>query len=132
MFDQRYVKRLSGSNVKTGRNKKDLADQVIADIRRFKSEQGLDRLVMIWCGSTEVYLTEGPRPRVDGRSSEALEANDCSIPSSMVYAYAAIKEGIPYANAAPNLSADVPALVALAAADEDAASRARTSRRDRR
>jgi myo-inositol-1-phosphate synthase len=114
VFDQRYVKRLSGSNVKTGRNKKDLADQVIADIRRFKSEQGLDRLVMIWCGSTEVYLTEGPAHASTAAFEEALEANDCSVPSSMVYAYAAIKEGIPYANAAPNLSADVPALVALA------------------
>jgi myo-inositol-1-phosphate synthase len=115
LFDQRYVKRLSGSNVKTGRHKKDLADQVIADIRRFKAEHGLDRLVMVWCGSTEVYLTEGPAHQSIAAFEQALEANDCSIPSSMVYAYAAIKEGIPYANAAPNLSADVPALVALAA-----------------
>ena len=115
VFDQRYVKRLSGSNVKTGTHKKDLADQVIADIRRFKAEHGLDRLVMVWCGSTEVYLTESPAHQSIARFEQALEANDCSIPSSMVYAYAAIKEGIPYANAAPNLSADVPALVALAA-----------------
>ena len=115
VFDQRYVKRLSGSNVKTGRHKKDLAEQVSADIRRFKAEHGLDRLVMVWCGSTEVYLTEGPAHQSIARFEQALEANDCSIPSSMVYAYAAIKEGIPYANAAPNLSADVPALVALAA-----------------
>jgi myo-inositol-1-phosphate synthase len=115
VFDQRYVKRLSGSNVKTGRHKKDLADQVIADIRRFKAEHGLARLVMVWCGSTEVYLTESPAHQSIAAFEQALEANDCSIPSSMVYAYAAIKEGIPYANAAPNLSADVPALVALAA-----------------
>jgi myo-inositol-1-phosphate synthase len=115
VFDQRYVKRLSGTHVKTGRNKKDLADQVIADVRRFKKEKGLDRLVMVWCGSTEVYLTETPAHASVEAFEQALEANDDAIPSSMIYAYAAITEGIPYANAAPNLSADIPALVALAA-----------------
>jgi myo-inositol-1-phosphate synthase len=115
VFDQRYVKRLSGTHVKTGRNKKDLAGQVIADIRRFKEEKRLDRLVMVWCGSTEVYLTETPAHASIEAFERALEADDDSIPSSMIYAYAAISEGIPYANAAPNLSADIPALVALAA-----------------
>jgi myo-inositol-1-phosphate synthase len=115
VFDQRYVKRLSGTHVKTGRNKRDLAGQVIADIRRFKEEKGLDRLVMVWCGSTEVYLTETPAHASIEAFERALEADDDSIPSSMIYAYAAISEGIPYANAAPNLSADIPALVALAA-----------------
>jgi myo-inositol-1-phosphate synthase len=115
VFDQRYVKRLSGTHVKTGRNKKDLAGQVIADIRRFKEEKGLDRLVMVWCGSTEVYLTETPAHASIEAFERALEADDDTIPSSMIYAYAAISEGIPYANAAPNLSADIPALVALAA-----------------
>ena len=115
VFDQRYVKRLSGTHVKTGRNKKDLAAQVIADIRRFKKEKALDRLVMVWCGSTEVYLTETPAHASIEAFERALEANDDTIPSSMIYAYAAISEGIPYANAAPNLSADIPALVALAA-----------------
>jgi myo-inositol-1-phosphate synthase len=115
VFDQRYVKRLSGTHVKTGRNKKDLAGQVIADIRRFKEQNRLDRLVMVWCGSTEVYLTETPAHASIEAFERALEANDDSIPSSMIYAYAAISEGIPYANAAPNLSADIPALVALAA-----------------
>jgi myo-inositol-1-phosphate synthase len=115
VFDQRYVKRLSGTNVKTGRNKRDLANQVIADIRRFKADNGLDRLVMVWCGSTEVYLTETPAHATVEAFEAALEANDDTIPSSMVYAYAAISEGIPYANAAPNLSADIPALVELAA-----------------
>ena len=114
VFDQRYVKRLSGTNVKTGRNKKDLADQVIADIRAFKADRGLDRLVMVWCGSTEVYLTQTPAHATIEAFEAALEANDDTIPSSMVYAYAAISEGIPYANAAPNLSADIPALVELA------------------
>jgi myo-inositol-1-phosphate synthase len=114
VFDRKYVKRLDGPNVKQGRNKKELADQVIADIRRFKAEHDLDRLVMVWCGSTEVYLTESPVHQSIPAFEAALESNHECIPSSMVYAYAAIKEGIPYANAAPNLSGDIPALVALA------------------
>jgi myo-inositol-1-phosphate synthase len=118
VFDQRYVKRLSGTHVKTGRNKKDLAGQVVADIRRFKEEKALDRLVMVWCGSTEVYLTETPAHASIEAFERALEADDDTIPSSMIYAYAAISEGIPYANAAPNLSADIPALVALAASTQ--------------
>jgi myo-inositol-1-phosphate synthase len=114
VFDQRYVKRLDGPNVKKGRNKKDLAEQVIADIRRFKTEHALDRLVMVWCGSTEVFMTPTPAHETIESFERALEENDPAIPSSMVYAYAAIREGIPYANAAPNLSADIPALVCLA------------------
>ncbi len=115
VFDRRYVKRLDGPNVKKGKTKKDLADQLIEDMRRFKKENGCDRLVMVWCGSTEVFLTESPAHATLSAFEKALEANDDSIPSSMVYAYAAIKEGMPYANAAPNLSADVPALLELAA-----------------
>ena len=115
VFDRRYVKRLDGPNVKKGKNKKDLAEQVRADIRRFKDEHRLDRLVMVWCGSTEVFMTESPAHKSIEAFEKGLEASDETIPSSMIYAYAAIKEGIPYANAAPNLSADVPALVALAA-----------------
>jgi myo-inositol-1-phosphate synthase len=114
VFDQQYVKRLDGPNVKKGRTKKELAEQLIDDIRRFKSEHKLDRAVLIWCGSTEVFLTESPAHQSLGAFEKALESNDASIPSSMVYAYAAIREGLPYANAAPNLSADVPALLELA------------------
>ena len=114
VFDRQYVKRLDGPNVKKGRNKRDLAEQLREDIRRFKEENGLERLVMVWCGSTEIYLTESPAHASIEAFEKALEANDPSIPSSMVYAYAAIKEGIPYANGAPNLSADVPALIQLA------------------
>jgi myo-inositol-1-phosphate synthase len=115
VFDQRYVKRLDGPNVKKGKNKKDLAEQVIADIRKFKADNNLDRLVMVWCGSTEVFMTESPAHQTAASFERALEENDPAIPSSMVYAYAAIREGIPYANAAPNLTADIPALVELAA-----------------
>jgi myo-inositol-1-phosphate synthase len=114
VFDRRYVKRLDGPNIKKGANKRELADQVRDDIRRFKETNTLDRVVMVWCGSTEIYLTETEAHATVAGFEKALEANDPSIPSSMVYAYAAIKEGIPYANAAPNLSADVPALLELA------------------
>jgi myo-inositol-1-phosphate synthase len=114
VFDRRYVKRLDGPNVKKGKTKRDLADQLRDDMRRFKSDNNCDRLVMVWCGSTEVFLTETPAHATLAAFEKALEANDDSIPSSMIYAYAAIKEGIPYANAAPNLSADIPALLELA------------------
>ena len=114
VFDQQYVKRLSGPNVKTGANKRELADQVIADIREFKSANQLDRLVMVWCGSTEVFMTPAPVHQSLAAFEEGLERSDRAIPSSMIYAYAAIKEGVPYANAAPNLSADIPALTELA------------------
>ena len=114
VFDRRYVKRLDGPNVKRGANKMDLAEQVRADIRRFKQENGLDRLVMIWCGSTEIFATEAPAHQTVEAFEAALCGNDSAIPSSMVYAYAALKEGIPYANGAPNLTADIPALMDLA------------------
>jgi myo-inositol-1-phosphate synthase len=115
VFDQRYVKRLDGPNVKKGSSKRDLAEQVMDDIRRFKESQSLDRLVMVWCGSTEIFLTETEAHANIRNFERALEQNDPSIPSSMIYAYAAIRMGIPYANAAPNLTADIPALVELAA-----------------
>ena len=114
VFDQHYVKRLDGTHVKSGANKKELAELVIADIRRFREEQQVDRLVLVWCGSTEIYLEEAPVHQSLEAFEKGLEASDPAIPSSMIYAYAAIREGIPYANAAPNLSADVPALEELA------------------
>jgi myo-inositol-1-phosphate synthase len=114
VFDRRYVKRLDGPNVKKGATKRDLADQVREDIRRFKEKHQLERLVMVWCGSTEVYLTESEAHANVANFEKALDENDPAIPSSMIYAYAAIREGIPYANAAPNLNADVPALLQLA------------------
>jgi myo-inositol-1-phosphate synthase len=114
VFDPHYVKRLDGPNVKKGKNKRDLADQVVEDIRRFKKENRLDRVVMVWCGSTEIFLTEAPVHASVRAFEKGLEQNDPAIPSSMVYAYAAIKEGVPYANAAPNLTADIPAMIELA------------------
>jgi myo-inositol-1-phosphate synthase len=115
VFDQRYVKRLQGPNVKTGKNKRDLAEQLIADIRHFKAANKIDRLVMLWVGSTEVYMKEGPVHQSLAAFEKGLEQSDDAIPSSMIYAYAALKEGIPFANAAPNLTADIPAMLDLAA-----------------
>ena len=114
VFDRKYVKRLDGPNVKKGSSKKDLAEQVRADIQAFKKKNNLARVVMVWCGSTEIYLTESAVHASIEAFEKGLEQSDDNIPSSMIYAYAAIKEGIPYANAAPNLSADIPALIQLA------------------
>jgi len=114
VFDQRYVKRLDGPNVKKGKNKKDLAEQLRADIRAFKKDNGCDRLVMVWCGSTEVFMTESAAHQSIEAFEKALEANDPAIPSSMIYTYAALMEDVPYANGAPNLSVDIPAMMSLA------------------
>ena len=114
VFDRHYVKRLDGPNVKKAASKKALADQLIDDIRRFKRDNGCDRLVMVWCGSTEIFMKEAAVHQSMEALERGLEQSDTAIPPSMIYAYAAITEGIPYANGAPNLSADVPALIALA------------------
>jgi myo-inositol-1-phosphate synthase len=114
VFDRTYVKNLKGEYRKAGKTKMDLAEQLIDDIRNFKKENRLDRLVMVWCGSTEVYIK---RSEVHSslKSFEAgLRDNHPDIAPSMIYAYAAIQCGVPYANGAPNLSADVPALIKLA------------------
>jgi myo-inositol-1-phosphate synthase len=113
VFDPAYVKKLSGENVKKGKNKRDLADQVSADIERFRKEQGLARLVMVWCGSTEVYRQASEVHSSVEKFEKGLERSDPDILPSMIYAYCAIKAGIPYANGAPNLSADIPALLEL-------------------
>jgi myo-inositol-1-phosphate synthase len=114
VFDQRYVKRLNGPNVKKGKNKKNLAEQVRADIRQFKADNGCDRVVMVWCGSTEVFMKESSAHQSIDAFEKALESNDPTIPSSMIYTYAALMEDVPYANGAPNLSVDIPAMMALA------------------
>ena len=114
VFSQDYVKRLSGPNVKTGKNKMDLAEQLMADIDRFKAEHKLTRMVMVWCGSTEIYMTAEATHATLASFEQAMRDNHPSIAPSMVYAYAALKKGVPFANGAPNLTVDVPALIQLA------------------
>ena len=113
-FDTHYVKKLTGTNVKKAKNKRELAEQLRQDIRDFKKNNGCDRLVMVWCGSTEIFIRAGATHETLAAFEKAMESNDETIAPSMLYAYAAIMEGIPYANGAPNLSADFPALENLA------------------
>ena len=114
VFDKKYVKKLEGTYYKSASTKMDLADQLRQDIRDFKANNNCDRLAMVWCGSTEIYIEETDVHQTIESLEEGLRNNHESIPSSMIYAYAAIMEGVPYANGAPNLSADIPALIALA------------------
>jgi len=113
-FDQRWVKRLTGTHVKVGRNKKDLADQVVADVDEFKTTTGASRLVMIWCGSTEAHTVVKSEHMNITAFEKALEDNSPEISPSMIYAYASLAAGVPFANAAPNLCVDTPALVEMA------------------
>ncbi len=114
VFEQNYVKRLHGENVKTGKNKMELAEQLIADIARFKSENNCERLVMVWAASTEIFLEESEVHASIDSFEKALYDNDPAIAPSMIYGYAAIKSGVPFANGAPNLTVDIPALTKLA------------------
>ncbi len=114
VFDRRYVHNLDGENVKRAASKYEQALALIEDIDRFTREHRLARAVMIWCGSTEAYLPAGPVHQSVESLERGLRESDPAIPPSMIYAYAAIRSGIPYANGAPNLSAEVPALVELA------------------
>jgi len=114
VFSQDYVKRLSGPNVKTGKNKMDLAEQLMSDIDKFKADHNLTRVVMVWCGSTEIYMKVEATHATLETFEQAMRDNDPSIAPSMIYAYAALKKGIPFANGAPNLTVDVPALTKLA------------------
>ena len=114
VFDNRYVKRLDGTHVKKGRTKWELAHQLMEQIRSFQREKQVDRMVMVWCGSTEIFLERGPVHEDVSALEEGLKNNHPDIPSSMIYAYAALKLGIPYANGAPNLTVDAPAFQQLA------------------
>jgi myo-inositol-1-phosphate synthase len=113
VFDKNYVKKLDGPNVKKGKNKKELVEQVREDIRDFKKSSGADRLAMIWCGSTETFIEAGPVHQTVDSFEKGLLANDESIAPSMVYAYAAMQEGVPFANGAPNLTVDIPVMQEL-------------------
>src|SRR5690606_20913115 len=115
VFDQQYVKRRDGPNVKKGATKWDLAQQLREDIREQVAAHGATRADMAWCGATEVYLSPAPCHMSVEAFEAGMKANDPAIAPSQLYAYAAIMEGVPYANGAPNLSADFPALEQLAA-----------------
>jgi len=116
VFDQAYVRRLCGTHVKTAANKMDLAQALMRDMERFLDAHGLDRAVMVWCGSTEVFSQPGPTHESVDAFERGLKDNAPEISPSMIYAYAAIMKGIAVANGAPNLSVDIPALTELAAA----------------
>ncbi len=117
VFDRNWVKKLDGSHVKAGKTKKDLADQLIEDIRRFEDQNRVKRTVMVWCASTETFSTITAVHQNLAAFEKGLEANDSNIAPSQIYAYAALKCGIPFANGAPNLTVDVPALQELAQAN---------------
>jgi len=114
VFDPEYVKRLNGTHIKKGKTKMDLADQLREDIRQFKKANNLDRMVMVWCGSTEAYIEPGEVHSSLDAFEKGLGENDPLIAPSMIYAYAALKENVPYANGAPNLTVDIPAIQELA------------------
>ncbi|HEY2901553.1 MAG TPA: inositol-3-phosphate synthase [Polyangia bacterium] len=114
VFDQEYVKKLTATHFKKGKSKADLADQVVEDIKNFKKQNNCERLVMVWCGSTEVYRSPGPVHASLEAFEKGLAASDPEIAPSQIYAYAALKCGVPYANGAPNLTVDTPALMELA------------------
>ena len=114
VWDPAYLKNLKATHIKNGKNKRDLARQIMEDIAEFKRRCGAERLVMLWCGSTEILPPDAPVHKSLAAFEKGLEKNHPAIPPSMIYAYAALKMGIPYANGAPNLSADIPALVELA------------------
>jgi len=118
VFDKNYVKKLDGPNVKQGKNKMELAEQVRQDIREFKQQSEAERLIMIWCGSTEVFLKPTEAHQTVKAFEKALMENDENIAPSMIYAYAALSEGVPYANGAPNLTTDIPALHELSRRNE--------------
>lgn len=109
-FDQKWVKNLHGNNLKVGKTKMDLAEQVMGDIERFKKQQGASRLVMIWCGSTEVYAEPRPIHQTLETFEEGLRSNSPDISNSMIYAYAALKLSVPFINGAPHHAVDIPAL----------------------
>ena len=114
VFDQRWVKKLDGVRVKTGESKWDLAQQVMADIETFRTEQRCDRLVMVWCGSTEAYQEPTAVHDTVEAFEAGLRADDPNISPSQIYVYAALSSGVPFANGAPNLSIDLPCMEQLA------------------
>ena len=115
IFDSRYVRKLDGTHVKSGRTKWELAHLLMEEIQQFQNKNQVSRMVMIWCGSTEIFLEPEAVHSSLADLEEGMKQNHKNIPSSMIYAYAALKMGIPYANGAPNLTVDVCAFSELAA-----------------
>lgn len=114
VFDRKYVHNLNGTNVKSAATKMELAEALIRDIQEFRTKNNCSRLVMVWCASTEIYIEQHDVHKSLEAFEKGLRNNDPMIAPSMIYAYAAIKSGVPYANGAPNLSCDFPAMVELA------------------
>src|SRR3984957_8935326 len=108
VFDQYYVKRLEGKKIKKGRSKCDLASQIRNDIAEFKTKT--DRQVLIWTGSTEIFMEQSAVHQSLAAFEKGLDQDDPDITPSMMYAWAALKEGIPFINGAPNLTVDIPAM----------------------
>jgi myo-inositol-1-phosphate synthase len=114
VFFPEFVKRLRGENVKTEKNKRDLAEAVREDVRRFKKINALDRCVAVWCGSTEVHREPAECHQSLAQFEAGLAKNDPAISPSQIYAYACLYEGVPYSNGAPNLTEDLPCMLELA------------------
>jgi myo-inositol-1-phosphate synthase len=110
VFDNKYVTRINGENVKKGKTKRDLAEQLRQDLREFKARNKCDRLAVVWCASTEIFIKPGPQHATIEQFEKAMERNDDAISPAMLYAWAAIMEAIPYCNGAPNLAVDTLAL----------------------
>ncbi len=110
VFDRNYVKKLDGRNVKQGKNKMELAEQLRQDIRDFKKSSGAKRFIMMWCGSTEIFLRQAAVHQSLKSFERGLLRNDPNIAPSMIYAYAALSENVPFANGAPNLTVDIPVM----------------------
>ncbi|MEE2702064.1 MAG: inositol-3-phosphate synthase [Thermodesulfobacteriota bacterium] len=113
VFNKRYASNLKGKNIKKEKNYFELARELISDINTFKTKNKINRLVMVWCGSTEIFIKKSKVHENIKSFEEGLKRNDKNISPSMIYAYAAIQCGAAYANGAPNLSVDIPALVKL-------------------
>jgi myo-inositol-1-phosphate synthase len=118
VFDRNYVKKLDGHHVKKGKNKMELAEQVRADIQDFKKTSGASRLITIWCGSTEIFLKPTAAHQSVKSFEKAMQSNDEAIAPSMIYAYASLMEGVPFANGAPNLTVDLPVMLELSRKNE--------------
>jgi len=118
VFDHNYVKKIDGPNIKKGKNKMDLAEQLRADIRDFRKTSGASRLITIWCGSTESYIEPTAAHQSLKSFEKALTTNDENVAPSMIYAYASLMEGVPFANGAPNLTVDLPVMRELSRKNE--------------